>query len=140
MELIFCLAFVGLLLVVAGAVAIMLRILYNASGYLRLVEHYRAISHPVGEIFTWRTVRIGVVRYRNAAEVVISPAGLYLQAGMPGVRHPAVLIPWEHLRDLGETRIYWRPAVEMAAGSPEIARIAVPLDIHSASLKYRKKT
>jgi hypothetical protein len=41
-------------------------------------------------------------------------------------RCPALLIPWPEMSSQAETLLYWRPAMTLSVGEPELTTITTP--------------
>ena len=99
------------------------------SGWDKLVKQYRAVDPPTGKEYTKQTVQIGPVRYRRCVTVHISDQGFYLQPRLVLARYPAVLIPWDEITRVTDSRIYWGRAKRLSIGEPEIGTVAVQMGI-----------
>jgi len=106
---------------------LLLLIFTHGSGWTRLARLYPASHQPEGQKYTWQTIRVGIVRYRNCVTAITDPQGLYLSVALP--HHPPVFIPWSEFRRLGETRLYWRRAIVLSVGDPRVATIAFPMGL-----------
>jgi hypothetical protein len=100
-------------------------IFFGGKGSWRaLAKRYATDQRPEGQAYSWQTVQIGAVRYRNCTTVIPAPEGLYLAVStLPG--HPALLLPWKELRHDGEAFLYWRNAPRLRVGDPEVATMIV---------------
>lgn len=122
---------------ILGLVALVLwfvaRILYQTTGFDRMVKRFRAADEPVGVRFGNQTISVGAIRFRHCATAILTPAGFYLK---PWVVTPAVLIPWREIHTLHSTQVYRHPAVEFAVGSPVTGRISILAELFTAVEPY----
>jgi hypothetical protein len=102
----------------------------------KLAARYPAAEPPQGTPLHKQTVQVGPVRFRRCVTLQIGDAGLYLQVRAPLSRHPPVQIPWTEITPVGTTRIYWRPAMLLSVGSPEIATLRVQMDLFERLRPY----
>jgi len=58
--------------------------------------------------------------------VNVSEAGLYLWARPLLSRHQPILIPWSEVKQAQETILYWRRAMRLSIGMPEVATATLP--------------
>jgi hypothetical protein len=129
--------FVGVLVLLAVAFYGLSHVFVHASGWSQLASLYTAKYQPQGTLFEHVHVRVGAVRYRNGATVVVSPLGLYLAASALVVsQHPPLLIPWNAFSAVQPTRIYWLSAMAMIVGTPPVATIAVLERVYRAAQPY----
>jgi len=77
-------------------------------------------------VFRRQTIQVGSVAYKNCATVAISGQGLYLEVKFPFFsRLTPLLIPWANIQALREGSLYWRKAVTLCIGSPEIGTVTL---------------
>jgi hypothetical protein len=103
----------------------MMRIFAGISGWNRLAERYPAGDAPEGAKHTKQTVQVGAVRYRRCVTVCLSPQGLYVWARPILSKYPPILIPWDEIQHIQETRLYWERAMQLSVGSPQVGTITV---------------
>ena len=90
---------VGILLFLAGFLALLHSIFAQTSRWNALAQRYGAIMEPEGRKLMRQTIKVGAVRWRLCVTVVLSPQGMYLHLGhrqswLSAIRkHPPVLIP-----------------------------------------------
>jgi hypothetical protein len=85
-------------------------------------------------------VGIARVRYRRCVTLNVSQEGLWLWVRAPLSRHPAVLIPWEEVKQVQGTRLYGQGATELSVGSPEVGRVTVYARLFEAMQRYVRGT
>ncbi len=93
------------------------------SGWSRLAQHFRVAGEPEGYAFRYQVLRVGTVRYRGSY-LNFSKYGLYVRCGLPF--HPPLLIPWQAVGAVQPDMVYWRPAVRLSIGQPQLATITLP--------------
>ncbi len=108
----------------------------RASGLGDLVARYPALYQPEGLARRRQSVRLGPVRYRNVASLVIAPAGLYLLVRPFFTNYQAAFIPWSEFKQVKETRLWWQRAMEMSIGDPPVATLAVLMDLYEPMRPY----
>ena len=126
----FILAFIGVMfLVLAGfaffAVRLVIRLSLRGSGWAELAQHYAAGEPPAGQEFAWQTIRVGSVRYRHCARVIVAPQGLWLSNQLTLTKFPPLFIPWNEVKGTQRTSLYAREAVQLSIGEPSATTIAV---------------
>jgi hypothetical protein len=114
----------------------MMRILAKVSGWTRLAARYPGADPPQGTNYTKQTVQVGAVRYRNCVTVCLSPQGLYLWARPTLSKYPPVLIPWDGIQRVQETRLYWERALQLSVGNPQVATITVRMGLFKLLQPY----
>ena len=87
------------------------------SGLNRLVEQYPVKEYPEGKELNRQTVQIGLVRYRDCTTVIISSTGLYLNIKPPLDSSSKMLIPWDEIKGISQTRLYGNKAIQLSPGS-----------------------
>ncbi len=109
----------------------------RASRFEALAQDYAVKPRraPFEKSQLWHTIKIGQVQWRKSVDLAVSPAGFYLGVNF-GFRRRAFLIPWNVLHDPHETRLYWRPAVEMQAGKPAIVSLVVFMEVYRGMEPY----
>jgi len=113
----------GVLLVLVVAMFIMSRVFSGVSGWGRLAETFGASHRLEGTTFTRQHMRVGAVRYRNCATIIIAPEGLYLAVASPVLgNHPPLLIPWSAIGGVRPARLYWLSARQLDIGRPRLLR------------------
>jgi hypothetical protein len=58
-------------------------------------------------------------------DIAITDEGLYVAVNQMFIRRPPILIPWNEIVEIKETRLYWRPAVELTIGKPPLSHIVI---------------
>ena len=101
------------------------------SGYDQLKKRYPASGKLEGPAYARQTVQIGPVRYRRCVTVHISDRGLYLQPRILLTRYPPVLIPWDEIKRVTDSRIYWARAKRLSIGEPEVGTVTVPMGLYA---------
>lgn len=135
--------FVFICLIIAVAMALLFLVFSHASGWAALARFYGVTSEPVQIIYKKQTIKVGGVRWRFAATVGISSAGLYLAVNpfrwplSRFVQHPPLLIPWTDIKLVGMGHIYLlMPAMVLSIGNPEITLLSVTSKIYEAMAPY----
>jgi hypothetical protein len=103
----------------------MLKLFARRSGLSALAERYPASDRPQHVDYTKQTVKFGAVRYRRCVGVSADAQGLYLDVNPPLGRRREILIPWDAVTAVHPARLYWRPAMAMSIGDPELATVTV---------------
>lgn len=128
------------LLVLAGlaffVVALAMRLSGRGSGWAELAKRYPAENSPVGQEFAWQTVRVGIVRFRHSARVIVAPEGLWLSMQLQLAKFPPLFIPWEEVKGVQNTRLYARKAVQLSIGEPPTGTIVVYVKLFEAMSPY----
>jgi hypothetical protein len=96
-------------------------------GYEQLATRFPGAGEPQGARWDVRCVQFGrSMRYDWCVTIIVSQQGLWVQAKPPlqGVQ-TAICVPWAEIRDVRETMLYWRKAVRLACGEPEVGTITV---------------
>lgn len=134
---------VGILLFLAGFLALLYSIFAQTSRWNALAQRYGAIMEPEGRKLTRQTIKVGAVRWRLCVTVVLSPQAMYLHLGhqqswLSAIRkHPPVLIPWSEFKAPRKGRLYlgWQ-AVQLSVGEPETAAITFPMGLYKEMTGY----
>ena len=103
------------------------RFAVQSSGWAKLAELYPADDQPEGQVYKQRTVQVGAVRYRFSTTVCINRQGLYLSVRLPD--HSPIFIPWDEIKRIRKTRIYWRRAMQLSVGDPQVTTVAVWMNL-----------
>ena len=100
-------------------------------GYAALAERFVTTEPPPEPAFRGYSVMLdNTVAYKFCVTLGASPAGLYLHPEPRGLgEHPAVLIPWEQIARMEQTRLYWRHGVRLIVGEPRIAAVTLFADL-----------
>lgn len=102
------------------------KLLTRLGGYDRLAASYPAHGEPAGERFDRDTVQFGSVRWKWCTTVIVSGAGLYVQARPPVIGTlPPVLIPWHEITHVEPTRLYWQRTALLTVGEPAVVKLKV---------------
>ena len=134
---------VGILLFLAGFLALLYSIFAQTSGWNALAQRYGAITEPEGRKLSRQTIKVGAVRWRLCVTVILNPQGMYLQMGyrqswLSAIRkHPPVLIPWPEFKAPRKGRLYlgWQ-AVQLSVGEPQMAAITFPMGLYKEITGY----
>lgn len=133
-----------------GGVAVILVIAALAFGFWVLEKRFERASRfealaqvhavaprraPFEKSQLWHTIKIGQVQWRKSVDLAVTLQGFYLGINF-GFRRRAFLIPWSALHDPIETRLYWRPAVELNVGSPAIVSLVVFMEVYRKMEPY----
>jgi len=118
------------------AVVLLTQLSGRASGWAELAKRYPAQELPAGQEFTWQTIRVGIVRYRHAARVIVTPQGLGLSLQLKVTKLPPLFIPWEEIKGTQKTRLYGRQAVRLSIGEPPGSKIVVYTKLFEAMSPY----
>ena len=94
-----------------------------------LARRYPAIHQPQGNQLTEQTIRVGPVRFRRCVTVSIEPEGLYLWVRLIMSNYTPILIPWDEVKVTQGAIIYWQKAVQMSIGTPQVATVAVKMNL-----------
>jgi hypothetical protein len=124
-----------LTLVIFMGIFLVPRLLRNirgrGAGWTRLAEKFPAPFQPEGTVFSRQTIQVGSVVYKNCATVVAADEGLYLAVNLPFFfRFNPLLLPWESLHGVRESRLYWRKTVILSIGNPEIGTVTLFRDLY----------
>ncbi len=117
-----------LLLVLAALVllyAFASQLIMWSSGLTRLAERYPVTHEPEGQTFTKQTVQVGAARWKNCVTVGVGPQGLYLAVRRMLTRYPPILVPWDEIKGIQETKLYWQRAIQLSVGDPQVGTITV---------------
>ena len=106
------------------------------SGFARFSERYPASGKLEGPAYARQTVQIGPVRYRRCVTVHVSDRGLYLQPRILLTRYPPVLIPWDEIKGVTDTRIYWARAKRLSIGEPQVGAVSVQMGLYALIQSY----
>ena len=78
------------------------------SGWRTLAQRFPASSKPAGPRIRWQVVRLGPIPETGVTNMIPSPQGLYLDAGMPyRCFRPPILVPWSVVSAAREVRELW---------------------------------
>lgn len=135
------LVFIGItLLVLAGfaflVVRLVMQLSMRASGWAELAQRYAAGESPAGQEFAWQTIRVGSVRYRHGARIIVAPQGLWLSIQLSLTKFPPLFIPWCEIKETQRTRLYARKAVQLSFREPPTMTIAVYAKLFEAMSPY----
>lgn len=92
------------------------------SGWRALAEHFRARSRPPGPRVRWQVVRFGPIPETGVTNMIPSPKGLYVYAGLLYRSfRPPLLIPWPLIASVREVReLWWKRYEVTVAGATKI--------------------
>lgn len=127
-------------LFVAGLCAFVFAVFRRASGIGRLAERFAAAGPPAGPVYDRQTVQVGAVRWRNCVTIGATPQGLYLALRPAFPRYPPLLVPWSEIKGAQTVRLYWRQAVRLTIGAPEVGSLTVLMPIYSLIYPYLDAT
>jgi hypothetical protein len=99
--------------------AFVIFILSTASGWRRLAKTFRAQNSVQGDRFTWQSGRFRLVNYNRILNITVCREGLLLSViKLFSPLHPALFIPWEAVRNVSLTSIFFMKYVrfEIADG------------------------
>ena len=106
-----------------------------SSGWLSLASRFRAPSRPEGKKVTDQVKQMGRVPERGVTHMIISEHGLYLYASfLFRFLHPALLIPWNEVRLVGEYKTLWWYTYELDIG--QITTLSVTRKAYEAMRRY----
>ena len=108
------------------------------SGLNRLVEQYPVKMYPEGKELNGQTVQIGLVRYRDCTTVIISSTGLYLNIKPPLGSSSKMLIPWDEIKGISQTRLYGNKAIRLLPGSSGKNSLIVSYGLFNSMRAYLK--
>jgi len=99
----------------------------RGGGYAALVERFETTAPPPGPVVRGQTVMMdNTVAYKYCVAFAAAPSGLYMRVEARGLKeHPAVLIPWDEVKRVERTKLYWMPGMRLEIGDPRIARLSV---------------
>jgi hypothetical protein len=104
---------------------LVIRLFASRSGVGRLCRAYAVDHRPAGPAWARQTLMIGSVQWKRCVTVSATEGGLYMRVDAILFRLPGVLIPWPDVHPVGKTLFYWRPAIRLSVGVPEITTITV---------------
>jgi hypothetical protein len=96
-------------------------------GYEQLATRFPGAAEPQGARWDGRCVQFGrSMRYDWCVTIIVAQQGLWVQAKPPlqGTQ-AAVFVPWDGIREARPTMLYWRKAVCLTCGEPEVGTITV---------------
>lgn len=107
------------------------------SGLDELARRYSTTREPRGTELTRQTVQIGAVRYKRCVTLHVAAEGLFLQIKFIFCRsRPPFFIPWQDIKQVQSTRLYWQKAFVLTIGHPPGTKITLPDSIHSLLAPY----
>jgi hypothetical protein len=72
-----------------------LNVLSSLGGWRRLANHYPAPPLVTGQLFSWRTGRLGWVNYSSCLNLTAGPSGLLIATSAPfRFAHTPLFVPW----------------------------------------------
>lgn len=101
---------------------------FNRLGsYEQLAIRFPGVGEPPGTRWDARCVQFGrSMRYDWCVTLIVAPEGLWVHAKPPlQGEQAAISVPWVEIRDARPTMLYWRAAVCLTCGEPEVGRITV---------------
>ncbi len=99
------------------------------SGLDDLARCYPSADPPPNRALPKQTVQIGPVRFKRCATVGAGAQGLHLQVKHLLSSYPPVLIPWQEIATVEETRLYRQKAMRLTIGAPEKGVITMPMEL-----------
>lgn len=96
-------------------------------GYDQLVARFPGGPQPPGPVWERQSVQFSrSMRYQWCVTVVVAQGGIWLQARPPaqGLQAP-LFVPWSEIREARPVRLFWRPAVRLGCGAPEVGAVTV---------------
>ena len=127
-------------LVLLGATLPFGSFIYNlfpgSNSLRRLIERYGTTVKPEGPTHTGQSVQVGIVRWRLCTTICIDPRGLYLHVKAPGSSFSPVLIPWNEIHVVRETRLYWHKAMILSIGEPQVTTLKLMTPIFDLMQPY----
>jgi hypothetical protein len=115
--------------------SIFTRLFNRAGGYDALAASFPGGPEPQGVRWEGQSVMFAnTVAYKFCVTVVVADQGMWVQARPPaqGVQ-AAICVPWRDIALAEKVRLYWRPAVRLTCGRPEVGRFTVWRDIWNAA-------
>jgi hypothetical protein len=111
-------------------------LLANVGGWGRLAAAYRADA-PQAEAaeasYRRQSGAIGWVNYNSVLRLDVCPSGLRMDVPFFfRIGHPTLFIPWSEFHDVAEQQVLFRKFIAASVGSPEVARVKLPLDVWRA--------
>jgi len=120
-------------------ILILRKLLFNKKRIAALINAYHTSTQPEGNVYEKQTIALGrMVRYRKCTTVSFSPEGLFLSISFFGGRQPPILIPWNEIARVTQTRLYGREALMLWVGTPLICIIKVYPSLFSMTEPYLK--
>lgn len=98
-------------------------------GWKRLAGAYR--YDAVGDMRRIGTTSIAIngINYNNCLTLFYNQQGMYLKPIIFfRLFHPPILIPWAHIKDLGDKKILFRTFRRLQVGDPVIATLLMRRD------------
>lgn len=111
---------------------LLVRIFASTSGLGKLGRVYGGDRQPDGPTWSRQTIMIGSVQWKRCVTIGMGQSGLYLRVDAILVRLPALLIPWSAVRPQAKGLLYWRPAMVLSVGQPDLTIITVHMPLFSA--------
>lgn len=93
------------------------------SGLDKLIKAFPALRPPDGQSFNRQTVRIGSVCYKNCVTVTVNSVGFFLDVKTIFSKNKLLFIPWNTVKGIEHTKVYWQSAVALSVGDPFIASV-----------------
>lgn len=95
------------------------------SGWRALAEQFPASSRPAGSRMRWQVVRFGVIPEAGVTNLISSPKGLYVYAGLLYRSfRPPILIPWPVIAVAREVRELWWKRYEVTVAGKTTIRMS----------------
>jgi hypothetical protein len=114
----------------------------KVSGFSQLAQMFPSSYKPQGKDFNLSTIAMGSVRYRKCVYITVAGEGLYikLRSLFPLLpKNPPLLIPWDKIRDGGDSEIYLRKAYRLDVGEPKVVAISIFEDVYREALPHLNK-
>jgi hypothetical protein len=134
----FVLVALPLMVLLVGGIAALLVFSFKAQsagrgkGWTALVDKYATGTKPPADALGRQTIQVGGVMYKNCATVGATPDGLHLSIASPltGIaeRLQPLLIPWNDIAGVGESRLQWESVRILRVGTPQVGTITVFAD------------
>ena len=90
-------------------------VIAHTGGWAGLANAYPGTKKPEGRSWNWRSIRFGLFgNYRNAVDVSLSDAGLYMRPIFPfRIGHKPILIPWKAISGANRRDLWFAPTLTL---------------------------
>jgi len=130
--LLFPVLFIGMFILIAYIV--------SRTGWVRLVEKYKAVEGFQGERVGFLiSASVNSGNYNNMIILKYNYEGIYLKTGIIfRAFHPPVLIPWSEIKEVRERKIFFTNMKELVVGDPFVAIITLKASVYNRIEKPAK--